>query len=61
MADKAYPESNVISEIVSNHKPPDTIESLYKEVTKNFEQTRKITTVDHEHKKGTTEMIVCFW
>ena len=32
MVDKEYPETNVISEGVSNHKPPQTIETLYKEV-----------------------------
>ena len=54
MEDKEYPESNVTSEVVSNHKPPQTTETLYKKTQalrekvkgktlrcKNLAQTRK--------------------
>ena len=42
MDDKEYPEPKVTAEVVSNHKPPQTIETQYKEVQalreKNKEQ-----------------------
>ena len=67
MEDKEYPESNVTSEVVSNHKPPQTIETQYKKTharrekvkgqtlrCKTLAQTRKILTIDYEHKKTYT-------
>ena len=42
MEDKEYSELNVTSEVVSNHKPPQTIETLYKEVQPLREKNRAI-------------------
>ena len=73
MEDKEYTESNVISEVVSNHQQPQTFETLYKEVealrekmskifsSENFAQSRKILTTDYENTKGKTEIILCLW